>query len=111
MHSLITTAAITAALSLSALSAAEPVIGTPSTTLGKARVELGHDRIVVSTGTIKRAWQWTGKGVVTISLQDQKSGKEWAIKPSHACDWDLPGTLGDATTGVLLGTESRIAHD
>ena len=111
MQLFMTTAAITSALSLSSLNAAETTIGIPATTLGRARVELTKDRITVSTGAIERVWSWTGKGLVTMSLRNATSGKEWAVKPSHACDWDLPGALGDTTTGVLLGTESRVADD
>jgi hypothetical protein len=111
MHSYLITTAIASALSLSFLTASETAVGTPATTLGKARVELAKDRIAVSTGSIERVWSWTGKGLITVSLRDVASGKEWAVKPSHACDWDLPGALGDATEGVLLGTESRVTDD
>src|SRR5690242_17683512 len=93
MQLFMTTAAITSAFSLSSLNAAETSIGIPATTLGRVRVERTKDRITVSTGAIERVWSWTGKGLVTLSLRDAASGKEWAVKPSHACDWDLPGAL------------------
>ncbi len=100
-----------ATISAHSLNAPESAIGIPSATLGKARVELAKDRIAVTTGAIERVWSWTGAGLVTVSLRDVASGGEYAVTPAHACDWDMPGALGDATTGVLLGTECRVADD
>lgn len=82
-----------------------------ATSLGAAKVNLGIDRISVSTGAIERVWQWTGKGLVTVSLRDVGSNKEWAVNPHHACDWNMPGALDDSSEGVLVGTQSRVCDD
>jgi hypothetical protein len=83
----------------------------PARTLGHAKVSVADDRLTVGTGVIERTWQWTGKGLVTISLRDALTGREWAAKPAHASDWDLPGALGDSTDGALVGTETRVSTD
>jgi hypothetical protein len=87
------------------------VTAAPATAVGAARAEVSGGRIRVTTGTVERVWQWTGKGLVTTSLRDLASGREWASKPSHVCDWDLPGAIGPETVGTLVGTETRAADD
>ena len=63
-------------------------------TFQDARVETDADRLVVSTGRMRRVWQWTGQGFATRELTDLRSGQNWTDEGSAACDWELP----DATT-------------
>lgn len=79
--------------------------------LGNARVAIQGDRISVSTGGVERTWHWTGSGLVTVSLRDQKSGRDWAVKPQRDCDWDLPGAITKGAKATLVSTESRISDD
>lgn len=59
--------------------------------LGTASASVDNNKLVVTTGLVRRTWQWTGKGLVTTSFIDVRSGKEWAVKPGRVSDWDLPG--------------------
>lgn len=43
----------------------------PPDKLGSATVEVRGDTIGVNTGKISRKWRWTGKGLVTVSIQDE----------------------------------------
>ena len=79
--------------------------------LGTARANVQSNTLTVTTGVIEREWRWTGQGLATTGIRDLRSGKQWAIKPSRACDWDMPGALGDTTPGVLVSTEARVADD
>lgn len=51
----------------------------PASAAGAARAEVSGDRIRVTTGTVERVWEWTGKGLVTTTLRDLGSGRERAI--------------------------------
>lgn len=78
---------------------------------GNAKVVVQGDQIVVSTGVIERVWHWTGSGLVTVSLRDHTSGKEWAVKPAHDSDWDLPGAITNGVAGILVSSEAHISDD
>src|SRR5512141_3145328 len=92
------------AIGMASSAAAGPALAE----LGAARANVQSNTLTVTTGVMEREWQWTGKGLVTIGIRDLRSGKQWAIKPSRAADWDLPGLLGDNTPGVLVSTEARL---
>src|SRR5689334_18501910 len=82
--------------------------------LGAARASFDNNRLTVTTGVVQREWQWTGKGLLTTSLRDVRSGKEW-VKPNHhfSCDWSFPGNADTpgGIDGVLVGTETRMNDD
>jgi hypothetical protein len=82
-----------------------------SGTLGTARASCTSNEFTVSTGVIERKWRWTGRGLVTVSLRDLRSGTERAVQPGRACDWDLPGALSDSVEGVLIGSTVRESDD
>jgi hypothetical protein len=99
--------------SLELCRAAEPPTVSLSATgaLGAARVTCSSNELTVSTGTIERRWRWTGRGLVTVGLRDLRTGTERARMPQRTCDWDLPGALGDATAGTLIGSTARVSDD
>ena len=72
------------------------------------------NRLMVTTGVMRREWQWTGQGLLTTSLRDLRSGKEWTKSSDRfTCDWSFPGNAGtmggiDAT---LVGVEIRVSDD
>jgi hypothetical protein len=79
--------------------------------LGSASVRSFGNELAVSTGVVERKWRWTGKGLVTVSLRDLRSGKEWAAQPGLASDWDLPNALEDPPEGTLVGSTARVGDD
>lgn len=82
--------------------------------LGVALVEKKENKLIVSTGLIQRTWLWTGKGLVTVSLKDLRSNKEWITRQSSRnCDWDLPNTtnIEEGTEGELIGIVASIKED
>jgi hypothetical protein len=63
-----------------------------------ARVVYKNNKIIVSTGRIERTWEWTGTGLLTISIKNQVTGKEYANKSgSYRCDWDMPAAINDSS--------------
>ncbi|MCP5115069.1 MAG: hypothetical protein GY953_29920, partial [bacterium] len=61
-----------------------------------AEVRTEASSLIVSTGRAERTWQWTGKGFVTTSLRNLRTGREWAtIAPSVEADWDHAGSSGE----------------
>jgi hypothetical protein len=42
-----------------------------------ASVKTNKNLLTVSTGKMQRTWQWTGKGLATISVKNLETGKEW----------------------------------
>lgn len=82
---------------------AYPVTSEKTVTFKNAKVALKQNILLVSTGKIARTWFWTGKGLQTISIKNQQSGREYAKKESkYQCDWDLPGAITDTTRAELV---------
>jgi len=80
--------------------------------LGSARVRTDNAVLEVTTGKVARRWKWTGAGLVTVSLRNEQSGKEWAKpQPARAADWNLPGAIGDDTPGKLLSMTAGADND
>lgn len=68
-----------------------------------AKVVFQHNKITVSTGKIERVWKWTGKGLQTVSIKNQLTGKEYSkISGKYRCDWDLPGAINDTSQAELV---------
>jgi hypothetical protein len=75
-----------------------------------AKVVYDHNRIIVSTGIIERAWEWTGKGLLTTGIRNQVTGREYAEKSGkYLCDWNLPGCVTDSSVAELM--DLRISED
>jgi hypothetical protein len=67
-----------------------------------ARVIYKNRSIIVSTGRMERVWQWTGNGLLTTSIRNQVTGKEYAKGiGKFRCDWNLPGSLTDSSEAIL----------
>ena len=79
--------------------------------LGAAAVAVQADQLIVSTGAVRRTWAWTGHGLVTNSLRDAVTGREWAKPATVACDWSLPGALDDRTPAELVSVTVREDDD
>jgi hypothetical protein len=77
-----------------------------------ARVAYEHDSLKVSTGRIERTWKWTGNGLLTISIRNQITGKEYAGKSGkYSCDWNLPGSLTDSSDAELKDLKITVNDD
>lgn len=75
-------------------------------------VVYSKDKIVVSTGKIERSWQWTGFGLLSTSIKDLVTGKEYAVaKASQKCDWDLSGGISDTSSAELIDVSVKEAND
>lgn len=82
---------------------AYPNLTDKTVTFKNAKVVFKENKLLVSTGRIERTWFWTGKGLQTISIKNQQSGREYAKKESkYQCDWDLPGAITDTTRAELI---------
>ena len=67
-----------------------------------ARVVYKNNRIIVSTGRIERTWLWTGTGLLTKSIRNQVTGKEYAKGTGKfRSDWNLPGCVSDSSEALL----------
>ena len=81
-------------------------------TLGKASVQVKENDLTVSTGRMSRTWTWNKHGLLTISLKDLASGRDYAVKaPTRQCDWDLPGAIGDTSAAKLISVTAREDDD
>lgn len=77
-----------------------------------AKVIYRNNKIIVSTGKIERTWNWTGKGLQTVSIKNQQSGKEYGnIESKYHCDWDIPGAINDSTQAELVNFEVKEDDD
>lgn len=77
---------------------AKHLVPDKTVTFKNAKVIFNDDQLTVSNGKIERIWKWTGKGLQTVSIKNQKSGKEHGkIESKYLCDWDLPGAINDDT--------------
>jgi len=71
-------------------------------TLEAAEVRASGTTLTVDTGAVVRTWQWTGKGLVTTSLKNSATGRDWTVrKVPFAADWNYEGMIG-ADTGAKL---------
>ena len=60
------------------------------------------NKITVTTGKIERTWEWTGNGLLTTSIINKVSGREYAKNTGrYRCDWDLPGAVNDSSVAEL----------
>lgn len=88
---------------------AKPQVSDKSMEYKNAKVIFAKNRIVVSTGKIDRTWLWTGKGLQTISIKNQYTGKKYGkIGSKYLCDWDLPIAINDTafSGGIKLSLAS-----
>lgn len=79
--------------------------------LGSATVEVRGDTIGVNTGKISRKWCWTGKGLVTVSIQDEVLKKEWGQSPSVQSDWNLPGAINSNSKATFISLDVHESTD
>ena len=79
-----------------------------SQSLREANARTEGDRLTVRTGPIERVWRLTDKGLVTVSLKNTASGKEWAAPQSaYACDWSMRGFVDERTTARLVSLSAK----
>ncbi|MCX6309208.1 MAG: hypothetical protein NTY32_10410, partial [Bacteroidia bacterium] len=72
-------------------------------TLGDATVIFSGQKMVVSTGSIQRSWDVMSYGLVTTSVLNQKTGKEWVNASTRKCDWDYYGKISSLLNSKLVG--------
>ena len=76
-----------------------------------ASVKTKGNELVVSTGKVQRTWKWTGKGLVTTSFKNAKTGKDWAeMKPKFSSDWAYYGLI-DEKAGKLISLTTKQGND
>ena len=82
---------------------ANHLVPDKTVTFKNAKVIFKDDQITVSTGKIERIWKWTGRGLQTVSIKNQHSGKEYGkIESKYLCDWDLPGAINDSSKADIV---------
>lgn len=80
--------------------------------LDAAQAKFEGSELSVTTGIITRTWKWTGKGLVTTTLENSRTGQSYAKpKPGYNSDWDLPGLISNDTAGKLLEVTANISDD
>jgi len=80
--------------------------------LEPASVCAAGDTLIVDTGKMQRIWRWTGKGLVTVGLRNQVSGKEWVTqKPAYSCDWSLAGLIDETTKADFISIDTNLSTD
>jgi len=80
--------------------------------LSMAKANTLDNQLVVSSGMVKRTWNWTGSGFQTVGIEDLESGREWCTKEArYACDWLLPGLINDTTQVKLVSLTAKISDD
>ena len=67
--------------------------------------------MVVSTGSIQRSWDVMPYGLVTTSVKNLKTGKEWVNSSTRKCDWDYYGKLASSTNSKLVGITAIESSD
>ena len=62
--------------------------------LEDAQVTYKNQVITVTTGKVKRSWEWNAKGFHTTSYRNLHSGTQWCqATPSYPADWDLSAKI------------------
>ena len=57
--------------------------------LKEASAYTEEDRLIVSTGRMRRVWRWTEVGFSTSEISDAETGRVWPNRDGD-CDWQLP---------------------
>ncbi|MFG0247665.1 MAG: hypothetical protein ACF8OB_02170, partial [Phycisphaeraceae bacterium JB051] len=89
-----------------------PALSTPITlALDQAHATFENDQLTISTGKLRRVWQWTGKGLLTQSVTRMATGYTWLnTNVTHHADWQLP-TLRDENPQAVLHDVSMCLSD
>lgn len=85
-----------------------------SKTINNVSVDFADNTLVVSNGLLRRSWQLTEHGFLTTRLTDLNSDQDWcqgSNKPSHTCDWELPGEDNELSPAELLSLDVTISDD
>jgi hypothetical protein len=70
-----------------------------------------NNKLVVGNSKMERTWHWTGKGLLTSSLLNKISGKEWCnLNPTIGSDWQLPSVL-ELPEAKILKLEAKESND
>ena len=80
--------------------------------LGTASVTHQEERLVVSTGEVRREWTWTGSGLKTTSYRSLSDEREWATAASdYQCDFGLPNRITNQSSGELVSVDCIESDD
>jgi len=86
--------------------------GQLSLQLDSATVKTIDDHLITSTGAVERKWKWTGKGLLTTSLIDLSTQRQWAgASLQYMCDFSLPGIIDDTSEAKLVNLTAEISDD
>ena len=80
--------------------------------LGNASVHANKDTLSICTGKMERTWVLTNAGLLTTSVKDLYTRKEW-VKPDSSlmCDWNLPGAITADSKATLMSFNVRESDD
>lgn len=85
---------------------------TIATNLGNASVRSENDLLIVSTGEVERRWRLTNVGLVTISMRDLRTNREWANQvPQVDCDWAYADWFGSSQVASLVSICAESSDD
>ncbi|MEX2606101.1 MAG: hypothetical protein WD708_02050 [Kiritimatiellia bacterium] len=77
-----------------------------------ASAQTTANELIISTGTVARTWRWSDKGLVTVGLKDQGTGREWCeADTAEHCDWTNPDVRGLEGNAELLSLTARESDD
>ena len=75
---------------------------TVTESVEQAHVTFDEKTLVVNTGSFQRTWKVTPNGLVTTSVLNTKTGKQWATSTTQTCDWEYYGLLDETTQAKLV---------
>ncbi|MEP0366358.1 MAG: hypothetical protein ABJN36_03250 [Cyclobacteriaceae bacterium] len=75
-------------------------------------VSFNEGVLVVANSRMERVWQQTENGLVTQSITDKHTDRQWRIGQSTIkCDWAYFGLVDDTTEGKLLSINASQSND
>ncbi|KJF45340.1 hypothetical protein LH29_08170 [Draconibacterium sediminis] len=78
---------------------------------GHASAKFDGEKLVVNTGAFERSWVLKPYGLVTTSIKNLTTGKNWATAEPSNCDWEYYGLIDQNTQGKLIGIEAVESTD
>ena len=82
-----------------------------NSTLKDCYARFENNKLFVGNSKMERAWLWTGKGLVTSSLINKSTHKEWCnVKSNSSSDWQLPSLIA-LPEAKILKLEAKESDD
>lgn len=67
--------------------------------------------LVIGTKNFERCWELHACGLVTTSIYDTKSSKQWAKNANTYCDWSYSGLIDENSKAELLSYSAKEDND